>query len=134
MALSSPRSGKSAIPPVPLDWPEPAFEDDDAMARRAGVAREHRRKLAETLNVLVAFWNSVDTLTLSASVASTTLSDARIGRNTVVLYTPTTANGSAEIGNGTIYQTYPNATEGQAVINHANNAQTDRTFAYALVG
>lgn len=78
--------------------------------------------------------NPVGSTTLAAGAASTTLSDRRIGRDTVVLLMPATANASAEFANGTIYQTYPNASNEAAVLNHANNAQTDRTFAYVLLG
>jgi hypothetical protein len=43
---------------------------------------------------------------------------------------PTTANAAAEIGNGTIYVS--SRGKQTATITHANNSQTDRTFAYAL--
>lgn len=78
--------------------------------------------------------NAVKTVTLTASAASTTVTDARIGRNTVLVPIPTTANAAAEWGAGTLYQTHPNATADQAVLNHANNAQTDRTFAVLMIG
>lgn len=76
--------------------------------------------------------NAKGTFTLTASVTSTTLKDARIGTETVVNYEGTTANGSA--AKATTYQTYPNTTKGQAVFTHASNSQTDRTFAYTLGG
>lgn len=76
--------------------------------------------------------NSTGTVTLTANAATTTLSDVRIGRTTKVLLTPTTANAAAAVA--TTYPTYPNANTEAAVINHANNAQTDRTFTYSLLG
>lgn len=120
MVISSPRAGSTASPLAPLEW---------------GDDKEHKRKIAEVANrALIGKTNNVTTVTLTASSATTTITDRRIGYNTVVILVPTTANASAEFGNGTIYQTYPNATKNQAVINHANNAQSDRTYAVAFVG
>ena len=109
--------------------------------RMAGVVqfiddeREHRRQLSLAVNRLrdgkVA---SVGSFTLTASVANTTLSDERIGLNSVVILVPTTANASAEIGAGTIFQTYPQSAKKAAVFTHANNGQTDRTFAFVILG
>ena len=121
MAVTSPRKSNIARPPVPIEW--------------VGSPEEHTRKVAEAVRELQeGKLRSIGTVTLAASAATTTLTDRRIGRETGVLLIPTTANASAEVGNGTIYQTYKNATKGQAVLNHANNAQTDRTFIYVLLG
>lgn len=89
--------------------------------------------------------NNYGTVTLSANAASTTVTETRgrIGSNAVILFMPTTANAAAEIGNGTMY--VPTATilplgaddsgnNPTFVIQHANNAQTDRTFRYIIVG
>lgn len=128
MANISPRASTSSHSLAPLHWPGPKDLSE-------AVAADWIRKIVGVINgLMVGRYNAVGTVTLAASVASTTLTDLRIGRETLVLLTPTTANASAEIGNGTIYQTYKNADKSNAVINHANNAQTDRTFAYALWG
>ena len=120
MTISSPRAATIGFPTAPLEWAD---------------EREHLRKLAEAINRLYdGKINATGTVTLTASQATTTLSDRRIGLNTKVYLTPTTANASAEIGAGAIYQTFPNTTEGQAVINHANNSQSDRAFGFALHG
>lgn len=66
-------------------------------------------------------------VTLTANSATTTLTDPRIGINSAVLLIPTTANAAAEAP-------YIAVTAGSCTINHANNAQTDRTFRYAIVG
>ncbi len=78
--------------------------------------------------------NARGTVTLTASQATTTLLDRRIGSDSVILPMPTTANAAAEVGAGGFFQTYPNVTAGQMTLNHANNAQSDREFAYALLG
>ena len=120
MTISSPRAATIGFPTAPLEW-------DDK--------KEWLRKLAEASNLLSdGKINATGTVTLTASQATTTLTDRRIGLNTKVFLTPTTANASAEIGAGAIYQTFPNTTEGQAVINHANNSQSDRAFGFALHG
>lgn len=74
--------------------------------------------------------NATGTVTLTVSSATTTLSDPRIGAQTKVILVPTTANALADVP----YQTFPNTTEGQATLNHANNANADRTFGYLLRG
>ena len=83
-------------------------------------------------NILRGKTNNTGSVTLTESVGTTTLTDIRIGINSVVVLQPTTANASAEIGAGTIYFNDPG--DGTVVINHANNAQTDRTFKYAVIG
>lgn len=78
--------------------------------------------------------NNTGTVTLSASVASTTLTDSRIAFDSAIVLVPTTANASAEIGNGTLHVSETGRKNGSVVITHANNAQTDRTFRYAITG
>jgi hypothetical protein len=76
--------------------------------------------------------NATGEVTLTASATSTTVTEARAGSDSVILFTPTTANAAAEQGAGGMYvsangkQTF--------TITHANNAQTDRTFRYAVIG
>lgn len=82
-------------------------------------------------NTLRGKLNCTGTLTLLPNVASTTLSDVNIGGNSVVLLMPTTANASAEIGAGGIYiNTF---LKGSCVVHHANSAQVDRIFGYAVL-
>lgn len=91
------------------------------------------RSAAKSLNlILKGATNNGLTVTLTANAATTTVTDNRIGPNTKLDLTPTTSNAAAALG--TTYQTWPNATTGQAVLNHTNNAQTDRTFRATLEG
>ena len=79
--------------------------------------------------------NSVDTVTLTASVASTTINDPRIGSATVIILFPQTANAAAELGNGTLYIAPADyVLKTSYKITHANNAQTDRTYGVLIVG
>jgi DNA-binding beta-propeller fold protein YncE len=47
---------------------------------------------------------------------------------------PRTANAAAELAAGTMYITDANMGNGTFTVIHANNAQTDRDFRYAVVG
>ena len=118
MTITSPRfSAKTYLPP-------PVDAEDEA---------DHRKRLAQAIqDVMAGKVNVTKTVTLTANAASTTLEDPRIGATTATILVPTTANAAAALG--VTYQTYQNATAEQAVINHANNAQTDRTFVAVLIG
>ena len=120
MAIVSPRASAAgqARPSVPLDW----YDET-----------EHRRKLAEAINLLAqGKLLSTGEVTLTANVASTTLNDDRIGTASFIGFTATTANGAAEIGAGGFYVSARG--KGTATLTHANNAQTDRTFVYVILG
>lgn len=88
-------------------------------------------KIASVLNnVLSGKMNNTGTVTLAANAATTTLTDSRIGANSVVLLMPTTANAAAALAT-TYFDTFA---DGSCVINHANNAQADKTFSYTVTG
>ena len=94
---------------------------------------EHRRKLAKGVNLVgKGKMNAVTTLTLTANVASTTLTDARITPQSFIGFQPLTSNAAAALS--TTYITTTNQTNGSAVITHANNAQTDRDFRILIIG
>jgi hypothetical protein len=85
-----------------------------------------------TNNIMRGKLNCTGTKSLGPGAATTTLSNQLIGGGSVVLLQPITANAAAELGNGTLYFDPPAA--GSVVIHHANNAQTDRTFNYVVIG
>lgn len=96
---------------------------------------EHRRKLAQMGNRHnQGKFNAFIDFTLTASAATSTLIDARIGYFSTLLFMPMTANASAEIGAGTIYVQQSNMKSGQAIINHANNSNADKTFRILIIG
>ena len=98
------------------------FDDDE---------KRHRRQLAIVVNnVLAGKTNNTGSLTITANAATTTLTDSRIGANSVIVLMPTTANAAGAIAN--IYFTA--FVEGSCTVNHSNNAQVDRTFRYAVIG
>jgi len=93
------------------------------------------RNAAPAINDLMhGHSNNSGTVTLTASVASTTLTDDRLAWSSAVVLVPTTANAAAEIGNGTLYISETGRVNGSVVITHANNVQTDRTFRFLIQG
>lgn len=87
------------------------------------------RQTAEIVNqILDGKINAVGVVTLASSTTTTSVSDRRCGAESVILLMPTTANAAAE-------NPYVNARSKQSfTITHANNGQTDRTYAYAILG
>ncbi len=83
-------------------------------------------------NMMRGKTNNVGSVTLTANAASTTLNDPLIGGSSRVHLSASTANAAAEAGGTALYiDGYAN---GSCTIHHANNAQTDRTFLYTVVG
>ena len=108
----------SGFPGVPADW---------------GNEREHRRKLAESLNrALAGKLNATLDVTLAANQAATAVTDARLSASSFLGFCPLTANAAAEIGNGTLYVSAQG--KGTATLAHANTAQTDRNFRLLVIG
>lgn len=117
MAIVSPRAGMTTYPVPPIDWP--------------GEPEQWIRKVVGSVRgIMDGKINATGTVTLTISVATTTLTDLRIGPNSVILFMPTTANAAAELA--TLYVS--SRGKQTATLTHANNAQADRTFAYAVLG
>lgn len=97
--------------------------------------KEWLLKVSSTVNqILHGHMNTGGLFTLTASVASTTLTDDRISVDSTVVLVPTTANAAAELGAGTLYMAETSRVNGSIVVTHANNAQTDRTFRIVIIG
>lgn len=79
-------------------------------------------------NVMDGKTNNGGEVTLTAGAATTTISDILITTNSRVFLTAMSANAAAALS--TTYFDVPTA--GSIVINHANNGQIDRTFAYQV--
>ena len=91
------------------------------------------RQTAQAVNLLIdGKFNAIGSITLTASATTTAVTDYRAGPDSVILFTPTTANAAAEQGNGTLFLS-ARAKQG-FTITHANNSQTDRTFLYIVIG
>lgn len=106
---------------MPFDVPPstPPFTDDILVQIAQAVVR-----------IMTGGQNVTGTVTLTASQASTVVDDDRVGPETVINMMPETLNAA-----GALSTTYISArTDGKFTISHANNAQTDRDFAYSIVG
>lgn len=96
---------------------------------------KHRQILADSHNrVLQGSLNVTGQVTLTASAATTTITDPRLSVYSVVLFDPMTANAAAELAAGTMYALEATRLNGSWVLTHANNAQTDRKFRYIVLG
>ena len=91
------------------------------------------REVSSAVNLLLeGKLNSTGSFTLTASATTTTVTDLRASGDSIILYSPLTANASAEVGNGTIFISARN--KQNFVITHANNSQSDRNFIYVVLG
>ncbi len=96
--------------------------------RRLSVLGDDELTLANVVNgILDGKVNSTGSVTLANSATTTTLSDDRIGGNSVILFMPTTSDASTV----TIHVT--GRQKGQATLNHAS-ATTTRSFDYVIFG
>lgn len=87
-------------------------------------------RLVTTVNALVSKANCAADLTLTAAAASTDMVDNRLSAFSVLAFMPTTAH--AATAHATIYVT--DQRKGYAKINHANTADTDKSFRVAIHG
>ena len=77
----------------------------------------------------------VGEVTLTANAATTTLTaTGLLSMQSVVEFDPKTANAATEKAAGTMYVLTADRANDTWTITHANNAQTDRTFQYSIVG
>jgi hypothetical protein len=91
------------------------------------------RRLAIAINGIIdGRTDNYGSVTLTASTATTVVSEARVTDFSTVVLTPRTANAAAELGAGGMYVSA--MTDGSFTITHANNAQSDRTFDYSWSG
>lgn len=105
----------------------------DAGSDEPSSVRQFARRVADVLaSVMQGRLNNTTELTLTANATTTTLTDPRLTVQSVVHTEPLTANAAAEKGNGTLYISA--RTNGSVTFAHANNAQTDRTYAVSILG
>ena len=90
-----------------------------------------QRGVAEVVNgIMNGKTNNIGTTTLAQSSATTTLTDARIGAESVILFTPTSSHAAQEMAH-----LYISAqTAGSATITHRNTGHNDLNFQYIIVG
>ncbi len=122
MAVASPRKSAQDVSMfVPLFYDGKSSPEENFWLLANAIRQLQEGKIMATGEV-----------TLTANQAASTLTDIRIGPSSVIPFVPLTANAAAEIGAGGMYVS---ARTGQsATITHANNANADRTFGYAILG
>ena len=96
--------------------------------------KEHRREIARRVNLITqGKLNITLDVTLAPSAASTTIIDPRVGFYSAV--TPAmalTKDAAAELATGNVY--IDTLLKGSCVVHHSNNAQTDRTIRFLIIG
>jgi hypothetical protein len=100
----------------------------------AGIVRWARQMTAWALRAMRGKTSNFGTVTLTASAASTVVTDEKCTTGSVILFDPLTANAAAELYGATMYVTAANRRNGTFTIIHANNAQTDRDFRFMILG
>jgi hypothetical protein len=93
------------------------------------------KQLAKKINsVMDGKTNNTTTVTLTANSATTTItfSEGRMGADTVLTFTPTTANAAGALAG--LYVSGRDVAAKTITLTHANTATTDRTFSCVLVG
>jgi hypothetical protein len=89
------------------------------------------RRVSKVINnLLVGKLNNTGNMTLNSGAVSTTVSDARVGPNSVILLMPTSATGSISLDQWRI-QT---RTDGSFTVTHTSTSTSDCTASYALLG
>ncbi len=76
--------------------------------------------------------NNVDAVTLTANAATTVVVDVRATVGSYIEFMALTANAATEKAAGGMYVSVQD--KQTFTITHANNAQTDRSFRYIIVG
>lgn len=95
-----------------------------------GPATTDRQLREAVARVMLGKLNATGAVTLTASSTTTTLTDPRIGAESVILFMPTTANAKTAAAN-----LYVSArASGSATLTHASSANVDQTFGYCVIG
>lgn len=93
--------------------------------------KQHRRLLSQWAREAdQGHLNNTGTVTLSTGSATTPVVDFRVGPNSFIGLSPTTANGAAALAT-----TYISSRSAEGfTISHANTATADRAFVYCILG
>jgi len=87
-------------------------------------------------NSLRGKMNSVGTFTLGANTASTMVvtTPGLITPNSVIAYYPKTANAAANFADGAMFLSTVDPANDRFTLTHTNDANTDKTFQFAVLG
>lgn len=87
-------------------------------------------------NTLMGKMNSVGTFTLNASTVSTSVKfqAGLIGPNTKMIWYPLTANAAAVAYDGSMFLSTVDPLNSVIGLTHTSDANTNKTFAYVIIG
>ena len=91
-----------------------------------------QRAVAEVVrNIMDGKTNNTGSITLAVGAAvTTTLTDRRIGPDSVIVFVPASATANADAT-----RVYASAQgQGTATVNHAANVTANKTYRYAIIG
>tara|TARA_Y100001937_G_scaffold118382_1_gene172705 strand:- start:37 stop:363 length:327 start_codon:yes stop_codon:yes gene_type:complete len=92
---------------------------------------QHIRLISNVLNNTIdGKLNSTGDVTLRANQTTTTLTDERIGGDSIILFMPITANGNTAKTNLFVSA----RSKGTATLTHASSSNTDQNFGYVVIG
>ncbi len=99
------------------------------MYRTLNYMGSNPREVAEVTNgIMNGKTNNTGSVTLRASNTTTTITDERLGFDSIILLSPLTANAAAQ----TPY--ISTKAKGSVIITHTSTAHTDLNFDYIIVG
>ena len=99
------------------------------MYRTLNYMGSNPREVAEVTNgIMNGKTNNTGSVTLRASNTTTTITDERLGFDSIILLSPLSANAAAQ----TPY--ISTKAKGSVVITHTSTAHTDLNFDYIIVG
>lgn len=100
-----------------------------------GDVTEWVRKTAQVANEAIGGRiDSIGEITLTTSTSVTTLVDARLSPESVVLFDPMTASAASEKASGALYVLEANRSTSAWVVTHSLGPTTDRIFRYVILG
>lgn len=88
------------------------------------------QQVSNAINLLIdGKMNAYGAFTLAASTTTTVVTDLRSGPDSIILFTPMTANAA-----GAVSTTFISTRAKQSfTLTHANNSQSDRTYTYIVI-
>jgi hypothetical protein len=94
--------------------------------------RDPKRIVDAIIQLVQGRQNSIGDVTLRANQATTVVTFKNCSKDCRVFLEPQTANAAAALA--TTYIAPANILQGSFTINHANNAQVDKTFSFICAG
>lgn len=95
-----------------------------------------RQSTLVTNSILNGKTNNTGTFTLAANTVSSSivLAEGRLGQDTAIFYTPTTASAATEFGAGSIFVSSRDVANASFSLTHASTADADKIFNFVLIG